>query len=162
MVVVDSSALIPLIRIGRLDLLRKVFDKIIVPETVWEEVAVEGKKLGRPVKDFEEGGGKWFIVAKAKDSATEEGYIEKGDLAVFKTAKGRKDILLTNDAALYYYALSQGVKAYWLTTVLLIAAKRKKISRGEAEAILLELVNTAGMHLKSELMSELLMILRNM
>ncbi|ALU11850.1 hypothetical protein EYM_05385 [Ignicoccus islandicus DSM 13165] len=45
-VVSDSSVIIALARICRLDLLEKLFGKIIVPEAVWREVTVEGK-LGR-------------------------------------------------------------------------------------------------------------------
>lgn len=162
MVVVDSSALIPLIKIGRLDLLRKVFSRIIIPEPVWEEVVVEGKLLGKAVNQLEEGRD-WISIRKSgKGSGAEEGNLDKNDFAVFKAAKDSADILLTNDAALYYYALSQNVKAYWLTTVLLLAVKKKKASKAEAEGILLELVNTAGMHLKSDILSELLMIIRNL
>ncbi len=42
-VVSNSSVIIALARICRLDLLEKLFRKIIVPEAVWREVTVEGK-----------------------------------------------------------------------------------------------------------------------
>ena len=161
MAVVDSSAIIPLIKVGRLDLLKKVLKKITIPEPVWQEI-VEGKKYGN-VKEFEEGKDRWFKVSKSdKEIEAEEENLEKNDFIVFKTAKDNNDILLTNDASLYYYALSQNVRCYWLTTLLLIAAKKKKITKKEAEDILLELVNTAGLHLKSDILSELLMIIRNL
>ncbi len=160
MAVVDSSALIPLIKIGRLDLLRKVFDEILIPEAVWEEVVVEGKKLGKAVKEFEEGKERWFKVVAGRKPDSTPMSLEANDYQVFSTAKD--DILLTNDASLYYFALSQNGRPYWLTTLVLAAVKKKKISRNEAQDILLELVNTGGMHLKSDILSELLMIIRNM
>jgi len=46
MIVSDASILINLARIGELDLLRKLYDEIIVPEAVWQEVVVNG--AGQP------------------------------------------------------------------------------------------------------------------
>ena len=45
-VVGDASALINLARIGELDLLRKLYGGIIVPEAVWQDVVVSG--AGQP------------------------------------------------------------------------------------------------------------------
>lgn len=45
-VVADASPLIALARIERLDLLRVMFGKLLLPDAVWIEVAEEG--LGRP------------------------------------------------------------------------------------------------------------------
>ena len=161
MAVIDSSALIPLIKIGRLDLLAKVFDKILIPTPVWEEVAIEGKKLGKPVKEFVDGKGKWFSIYETKHKVNFDKSIEKNDYLVFLAAKDSNDILVTNDATLYYYALSQNVKCHWLTTLILLAAKSKTISKSDAQNILLELVNSAGLHLSSEILSELLIIIKS-
>ena len=45
-VVSDASAPINLARIGELDLLRKLYSEIVVPEAVWQEVVVNG--AGQP------------------------------------------------------------------------------------------------------------------
>jgi len=42
MIVSDSSILINLAHIDELDLLRKLYCEIIVPEAVWQEVVVNG------------------------------------------------------------------------------------------------------------------------
>jgi len=42
LIVADSSPLIHLSRIGRLELLRKVYGTILIPRGVWEEVVTEG------------------------------------------------------------------------------------------------------------------------
>ena len=154
MVVVDSSAIIPLIKIGRLDLIKKLFTKVIIPSAVWEEVVEEGKKEGRPLGEFEKGKDVWFKVENIQE--------DEADAAVVNLAKKKKDILLTNDAAVYYTGISSNVKSWWLTTLLLVCVKKKKISKEEAEYILLELVNSAGIHLKSGILSELLMIIKNL
>ena len=41
-VVADASPLIALGRVGRLDLLKSLFDRILVPDAVWQEVVVAG------------------------------------------------------------------------------------------------------------------------
>jgi hypothetical protein len=38
----NASPLITLARIGQLDLLRQLYNDIIIPEAVWHEVVVEG------------------------------------------------------------------------------------------------------------------------
>ena len=43
LVVSNSTVIIALARICRLDLLKKLFRKILVPEAVWREITVEGK-----------------------------------------------------------------------------------------------------------------------
>lgn len=43
LVVSNSSIIITLARICRLDLLEKLFKKVIVPEAVWKEITVGGK-----------------------------------------------------------------------------------------------------------------------
>ena len=45
MVVSDTSPLINLSRIGRLQLLHQLYDTITVPEAVWHEVVVQGEGL---------------------------------------------------------------------------------------------------------------------
>jgi len=154
MVVLDSSVIIPLIKIGRLDLIRKIFKNIVIPSLVWDEVVEEGKRLGKPIGEFEKGRDVWFKVEKCQG--------EEADLAVLHLAKNKKDVLLTNDAAVHYTCLSLNIKAWWLTTLLLSCVKNKKITKEEGENILLELVNTAGIYLKSDILSELLMIIKNL
>lgn len=41
-VVSDASPLIALARVNRVDLLRSVFGRLIIPEAVWKEVALSG------------------------------------------------------------------------------------------------------------------------
>jgi len=45
-VVGDASVLINLARIGELDLLRRLYGNIVIPEAVWREVVIEG--AGQP------------------------------------------------------------------------------------------------------------------
>lgn len=42
----NASPIISLARIGKLDLLRQLYDELIVPEAVWNEVVAKG--IGQP------------------------------------------------------------------------------------------------------------------
>lgn len=42
MIISDSSPLISLARIGRLDLLRRLYGELVVPQAVWHEITVQG------------------------------------------------------------------------------------------------------------------------
>ena len=62
-VVVDSTPLIALIRIGRLELLHRLFGKILIPKAVFEELTQKGKdKPG--YKDIKKS--EWIIVKQIK------------------------------------------------------------------------------------------------
>jgi predicted nucleic acid-binding protein len=39
----DASPLIALLRVRRVDLLREVFGRVVVPDAVWHEIAEAGK-----------------------------------------------------------------------------------------------------------------------
>ena len=42
-VVSDSSPLIALCDLGKLDLLRLLYDQVVLPDAVWKETAIAGK-----------------------------------------------------------------------------------------------------------------------
>lgn len=64
-VVSDASALINLARIGELDLLRRLYGELLIPEAVWREVVVEG--AGQPGAE-EVGAASWI---ETRDVANE-------------------------------------------------------------------------------------------
>ena len=45
-VVSNASPLINLARVGRIDLLQQLYDELIIPEAVWQEVVIDGS--GQP------------------------------------------------------------------------------------------------------------------
>ncbi len=166
MVVLDSSAVIPLLKIGKLDLIFHNFSEIFVPVAVWEEVVVQGKEFGKQYALFEGNKEKFtHIPCQKKEDAKEfakNNSIDVADAEVLFLAKEKNDVLLTNDAALHACCVSQGVKVWWLTTLILASVKRKYITKKEAEEVLMQLVSAGGMHLRSDIFVELLLIVRNL
>jgi len=62
-VVVDASPLIALSIVGKLDLLKKIFDEIYIPEKIYQEVVVEGEGL---IGAEEIKSAKWIKVRKVE------------------------------------------------------------------------------------------------
>ena len=61
-VISDTTPLIALSNVGKIDLLKDIFGDIVIPKGVWEEVVKEGKgRPGSEIKDF-----KWIRVKNVK------------------------------------------------------------------------------------------------
>ncbi|MHB9287839.1 hypothetical protein ACKVMT_12470 [Halobacteriales archaeon Cl-PHB] len=153
MVVVDSSALIPLARIGRLDLVRAAFSEVHTVVGVQHQVVVEGKPGTAALRDFLDD----VTVHDTPDSAANVASLEglaQTDAAVVLLADQRDDILLANDQGLLRVARSHGVEDWWVTTLLLKCAKIGYLSGEEATDVLYDLVD-AGMNLDPQVYARL-------
>jgi predicted nucleic acid-binding protein len=144
--IVDSSVLIHLSRIGRLSLLKNFFETVIITEDVFRETVVEAKgKVG--VSAIEQAIGKWISVQKLKDKkapkkiAGLEG-ITPADASLIVLAEEAKDSLLSNDYVLICVARARHVEAWWLTTFILNLVAKKTISKKKGKQVLLELMET--------------------
>lgn len=155
--IVDSSVLIPLSRVGRLSLLKE-FGEIKITEDVYRETVEEAK--GREGVSSIREACSWISVIrnenekKVRELAEQEG-IESADASLILLAEEKKEILLSNDYYLIRVARSRGIECWWLTTLLLRAAKDKKIKKEEAKQILLSLVES-GMRLSIEVYTAIL------
>jgi predicted nucleic acid-binding protein len=97
-VVSNSTPLIFLAKIGRLDLLEKIFDAVIIPDKVFSEVVIEGKEKGYSdafiVEKFIDNG----IISKkdVKIKYLNDMPIGKGELEAIELAvkMGIQDILI--------------------------------------------------------------------
>jgi predicted nucleic acid-binding protein len=153
MVVVDSSALIPLAWIGRLDLLSAVFDDISTTELVESEVVVEGKPGTSALKRFLDGVAVLDTPEEAEAIAELEG-IALADASVVLLAEARDERLLANDRGLFTVARSHGVECWWVTTLLLHATREGVLESDEAKDVLYDLVD-AGMNLSPQVYARL-------
>ncbi len=110
MIVVDSTTLIALARIRRLDLLKIAFRQIVVPESVYEELVVRG--AGKPgsaeIRDSN-----WIEVRSVKDREKVVGLqqsLGKGESEAIVLAKEqRADLLILDDLAARKCALQEGL-----------------------------------------------------
>lgn len=145
MVVVDSSALIPLSWVGRLDLLAETFDEIHTTQEVNREVVTEGKRGASALRTFLEGVTIHPTPDEARSTAELEG-IAIADASIILLADDLSAVLLANDKGLIEVAKTQGIECWWVTTLLLKATKAGTLTADEANDVLYELVDN-GMNL---------------
>ena len=140
MVVVDSSALIPLAWVGRLDLISATFDEVRTTEAVRAEVLTEGKRGTAALDEFLADVSVHEPPGAADEVASMEG-IAVADASVILLAEGDEEILLANDKGLIEVARSHGVECWWVTTLLLRCTKEGDLTAKEATDVLYDLVN---------------------
>lgn len=145
MVVVDSSALIPLAWVGRLDLIRTQFDEVRTVDGVRDEVLVEGKRGTAALDSFLDDVETKERPANAERVAELEG-IAATDAAVVLLAAETGDPLLANDGALVEVGRTHGIDCWWVTTLLLACADDGTLTADEATGVLYGLVDE-GMNL---------------
>ena len=144
MAVVDSSVLIHLARIGRLELLRRYFGKVKITPSVLKETTEE-EKIGSA--EIKKSISKWIIIEGGKSEDIEG--LEKADTELISLAEKNRDLLITNDLAIISVCRSKGIKTMWITTFILALLRKQYITKKEAKEILHDLVNS-GLRLSIE------------
>ena len=127
-VICDAAVLIGLAKIGRLDLLRKLYGNIYIPWGVYEEVVLRGRE--RPgVEEIDRA--KWIKKIKIKDKASvnllvsELGQGESEVLVLSKELKA--DLLILDGGRARIAAISAGFRIVGLAGLLLLAKQRNMI-----------------------------------
>lgn len=155
--IIDSSVLIHLTRIGKLELLKGFFRKITITKNIYRETVIEGR-IG--ASEIEDACKDWIEVEefkdveKAKKLAKLEN-ITEADASILLLAKERKEKLLSNDYILIKLARSKGIESWWLTTLLLKAVKERKLNKKEMKNILFDLIKS-GMRISVEVYAKIL------
>ena len=124
-VVVDSSALISLARIGRLDLLPRIAGAVHIPEAVYREVVEHG--TGRP-GSAEVAGAAWILRRSVRDPTSVEplrARLGRGEAEAIVLAKELgADFLVVDDAVARRAAGSEGLVVVGLIGLLISAKQR--------------------------------------
>jgi predicted nucleic acid-binding protein len=121
-VVCDSTVLIGLSRIGKLELLQHVFGQIFIPRAVFREVT--GKGLNRPgAESIKEAN--WIKVTEIKDRSQVSfllGTLDKGEAEVLTLAKeSSADLILLDEEKARNIALIAGFDVMGLLGLFLLA-----------------------------------------
>jgi predicted nucleic acid-binding protein len=153
MVVADSSALIPLSRVGRLDLVEETFDDVRTTDGVQNELLTTGKPGTAALKAFLDDATVLEPHSEAKEVASLEG-IAVTDGSVILHAEDGETVLLANDKGLITVGRSHDVECWWVTTLLLKCAKEGTLSAGEASDLLYDLVDE-GMNLSPQVYTKI-------
>jgi len=161
--VCDSGPLIHLSRIGKTDLLKRLFDFVWITESTYREVVEDGKALGKAgvssvERAIEEG---WIRLAKlephdvkAAERLAQSESIDEGDAKAITLAAKLRTALVTNDRMVILSARALGVECLWTTSLLLRAVNDKALTSDEALLILRKLAAT-GLHMRLEVYESL-------
>jgi len=150
-VVSNSSPLIYLAKIGRLNLIKNVYGKIWIPEAVFHETVIQGKILKiTDASIIEEAVGKWILkerISSETDSKyaflNENNKIGLGEKQALKLCKQlNADIFIVDDKEARRVSRILRVKPIGICGILVQAHRKGLISTNEAEQILDNLIKT--------------------
>ena len=152
LVVSNSSVIIALAKVRRLNLLEKLFRKIVVPEAVWKEVVVEGKPGRKEIL-----GAEFMYLKKASNRglvALLEEFVDRGEAeAIALALELNADLLLIDDRDARNLAKKLGLKAMGTLGVLALAKYRGLVQ--EVKPIIDELVKS-GFWISKKILEEFL------
>ena len=127
-VVSNSSVIIALARICRLDLLEKLFKNVIILEAVWNEVIVEGKPGREKITRA-----KFIRVEKASNRrlvALLEEFVDKGEAeAIALALEFKADLLLIDERDARNLAKKLGLQVMGTLGVIALAKYKGLISK---------------------------------
>ncbi len=160
MIICDSIPFIHLSRIGKLGLLKDVFDEIIIPDAVYIETVIKGRE--KEIADSENIASQPWIIKKllSKKQIEEVGRLLKsakiglGEAESIVLAKSESLGLVIDDSVGVKVAEMFGIETYWTTSVVLKAVSDKLIKKVDARSLLEELIRT-GYRLKPEILIQI-------
>jgi len=148
-VVVNSTPIIALYNIQKLDILHQLYGEIVIPEAVKNEVSVKNHNSIEPYN--------WIKVIPIKNKAAKETFtsaLHAGEVEVMILAKEIKaDLVIMDDRLARKYAKYLGINLSGTIGVLLKAKKEKVIDK--ITPALDDLVKD-GFYLSDQLYSEIL------
>ena len=153
-VVCNSSPLIHLARIGELELLRDLFEEVLVPEAVYRECVIEGRERDDARKIQR---ASWIRIAgiknielkKALNTSLDEGESE----AIVLALQEKADLILLDDYEAREFARIYNLK---ITGIIGILLKAKYMGRISSLSEILENLKDTGFWLNEDLRSQIL------
>lgn len=139
----NAGPLIHLAKIGRPNLLREIFSKIIIPESVKVEVIDKGIEKGEP-DAFLINSADWIEVAEdppGADEVAEKAGIHSGEACAILLAKSLNVPVLLDDSDARKFALGLGLEVVGSVGLIIRAVRLRIISVGEGLADLKKLAN---------------------
>ena len=153
-VVADSSPLNYLVLIGSIEILQRLFDRILVPEEVILELAAVGTPT--EVRQWAEALPGWVIVSDRGHGADQEmQQLDPGERAAIVLAQAHpKALLLIDDAAGRLEATRRGIECTGTLGVLRAAASKSLIDLPSMLGRLLETSFRISPFIVAELLAE--------
>ncbi|KCZ72193.1 putative nucleic acid-binding protein, contains PIN domain [Candidatus Methanoperedens nitroreducens] len=153
-VVCNSSPLIHLAKIGKLELLRDFFEKVLIPEAVYKECVIDGKDRddSSNIKNAS-----WLRVAKIKNIELKKAlnsFLDEGESeAIALALQEEADLILLDDYEAREFARVYKLKIIGTIGILL---KAKHTGRIASLGAVLDELGETGFWLNEDLRSEIL------
>jgi uncharacterized protein len=129
-VICDSTVIIGLAKIGKLDLLKQIYGEVYIPEAVFIEVAVEGKEKNGAKETAEL---EWIKNKSVNDRRVVEmllAELGRGEAEVLVLGKElNADLLIIDDEKARTAAISADFQVMGLIGVLLLAKHLKLVNQ---------------------------------
>ncbi len=159
MIVCDSTSLIHLSKIGKIELLKSVFGKVLIPEAVYTETVIRGAgKLNTQNITSQN----WIVKKELSEKQKEDvknllksANIHRGEAEAIVLAKSENLPLLIDDSVGVRVAQTFGIETYWTTSTVLKAYSENKLDKKETKQLLEDLVRS-GYRIKPEILIRLL------
>lgn len=157
MVVVNSTPLLYLAKIGKLRKIIEHFGLIVIPEAVYDETVRRGMMLGKPeaqvinesIKDGR------IKVEKVKKILGEIKGLHRGEVEALSLAKERRDEIIIDDKSAYEYAKILRIKALRSIRVMLTLMKDKELTFDDLKKNL-RLLSQSGFWLTADVYARIL------
>lgn len=160
----NSTPLIHLARLGRIDLLRRCFDRVYIAPQVFEEVVGEGKRQGRKEITVLEGLiiEEFIEVKKPVKQIAKITSLHRGENeAISLCIEIKADKILVDGREAVEAAKMLGLKPMRTTALLLLCLKEETINFDEFQNLLLEL-SEGGYFLDAKTYEEILQAARKL
>jgi predicted nucleic acid-binding protein len=125
-VVPDAGPLIYLGGAGELDLLRKLYDEVVVPRVVYDEVVLAGAGLSGAQEVAE---ASWLRVEDMAPDPTLAATLDRGEAAAIPLAERLGAALLVDDGQARVIARARGLQVVGTLGVLLLAKQKGYVQR---------------------------------
>lgn len=132
----NSTAIICLSKINKLDLLKKIFTFVVIPYSVKDEVLVKGKEGYHTINDAVNKG--WIKVVNPKKRI--DLGLGAGENDAINLAIERKAIIILDDAYAIKAAKAFNISFIRTTTIIFMAIKKKLVNKNEAISIINQLI----------------------
>lgn len=164
MIVSDTTPLLHLARAGHLDLLPRLYARIVIPPSVWEEAQLPGE--ARPESDIlEEAKGAWIAIRslsprdrRKSESLRRAAPVGRGEADAIALAEALEVAVLMDDRVAVDLARMRGVETRWTTSVVLEAFRRGVLDRMAARGVVEDLV-ASGLWIRQDVLLRILAIL---
>ena len=151
-VVSDTTPLISLLKIDRIDLLEKLFGQVLIPQAVFEELTADERfKL-----EADQISSKQFIIVKAVQNSESASILKRAtgldqgeSEAIVLTDELNADVLLMDEAKGRAVSSQMGLKVMGTIGILMAAYEEKELTADEVKWCIEGLQN-AGRHISQK------------